>query len=108
MSNYDINRDVRDADIRQAVEARRADDTKIMQKVNAANREAFVQKFPGHLEHSMRLVSERLMNCLNKPAGIDLSNTTTWPATPEEILTLCKSLESLEQIRRTWPIVGER
>ena len=71
---------LRDGIIHQAQEARRADETKIMQKVNAANREAFLTKFPGHLEHSLRLTSERLMNCLNKPEGINLSDPDTWPA----------------------------
>lgn len=103
-----INRDVRDSDIKQAVEARRADETKIMQKVNAVNREAFTQRFPGMIEHSMRLISERLMHCLNKPQGTDLANPETWPAAPDEIFALTHALRNLEEVRRTWPIVGER
>ena len=50
------NHTLRDGMIHNAVESRRADDTKIMAKVNAVNREAFVIKFPGQLEHSMRLI----------------------------------------------------
>lgn len=98
----DIRRDVRDADIRAAVEARLADDTKIAQKVMAVNREAFVVKFPGQLQHSMRLVNERLMNCLNKPAGIDLQNPDTWPASTQEIRDLAAALYHLDQIRQSW------
>ena len=98
----DIRKDVRDADIRAAVEARRVDDTKIAQKVMAVNREAFVQKFPGQVQHSMRLVNERLMNCLNKSEGIDLQNPGTWPASTQEIRDLAAALYHLDQIRQTW------
>jgi hypothetical protein len=98
----DIRKDVRDADIRAAVEARRVDDTKIAQKVMAVSREAFVQKFPGQLQHSMRLVNERLMNCLNKPEGTDLQDPDTWPASTEEIRDLAVALYHLDQIRQTW------
>ena len=98
----DIRKDVRDADIRQAVERRRVDDTKIMQKVNAVNREAFTQRFPGMLEHSMRLVNERLMNCLNKPAGIDLGNPSSWTALPGEIADLAQALYHLDLVRQSW------
>jgi hypothetical protein len=79
-----------------------------MQKVNAANREAFVARFPGQLEHCMRLVCERLQFVLNKPEGIELTDPDTWPATPEEIAALSEALHNLEQVRRTWPINGDR
>ncbi len=98
----DIRRDVRDADIRAAAEARRVDDTKIAQKVMAVNREAFVQKFPGQLQHSMRLVNERLINCLNKPTGVDLQNPDTWPADTREIADLAQALYYLDLIRQSW------
>ena len=45
---------LRDGMIYQAQQERISRDVKIMQKVGAANREAFVQRFPGQLEHSMR------------------------------------------------------
>ena len=97
-----MSNELRDGIIHNAVEARRADDVKIMQKVNAATREAFIVKFPGHLEHSMRLVSERLLNCLNKPTGIDLTNPDTWPASPGEIADLAHALHHLESIHQRW------
>lgn len=102
------NHAVRDGMIHNAVETRRADETKIMQKVNAANREAFTQRFPGQIEHTMRLLNERLMNCLNKPQGIDLTNPATWPATPEEIFALSHALRNMEEVRQNWPVPEEK
>ena len=102
------NHTIRDGMIHNAVETRRADDTKILQKVNAAHREAFTQRLPGQLEHCMRLVAERLQACLTKPDGIDLSKPLTWPAEPDDIFALCKALESLDAVRLNWPINGER
>ena len=93
---------IRDGMIHNAVEQRRVDDTKILQKVNAANREAFLHKFPGMLEHSLRLVNERLMNCLNKPEGINLSDPTTWPASSEDIFALTHALRNLNEVYRHW------
>jgi len=102
MSHYSVRRDVRDAEIRAAQEARQVDETKIQQKVMAVTREAFVQRFPGQLQHSMRLVNERLMNCLNKPESCDLSRPDTWPASPEQIWQLSQALYYLDQIRQSW------
>lgn len=99
---------MRDGMIHNAVEARRADDTKILQKVNAANREAFLVRFPGQLEHCMRLISERLQYCLGKPEGMLLQDPASWPASASEIADLSEALRNLEEVRRTWPIVGER
>lgn len=93
---------IRDGQIQAAVEQRRVDETKILQKVNAANREAFLQKFPGQLEHSMRLVSERLMHCLNKPPGIDLGDPLSWAASPDEIFALSTALKNLNEVRASW------
>ena len=52
--------------IDQQHEAERAADVRIAQKVNAAHREAFQEKFPGQCEHIMRLVAERLQHSLRK------------------------------------------
>lgn len=95
------NKIVRDGMIHAAVEARRVDETKIMQKVNAVNREAFLQKFPGQVEHMMRLVSERLQFCLNKSPTVDLSNPDTWPAQPDELMSLAHALRNLNEIHQT-------
>jgi hypothetical protein len=98
---------MRDGMIHNARETRRADDTKILQKVNAANREAFLVRFPGQLEHCMRLISERLQFCLSKPEHMVLHDPMSWPATPTEIAALSEALHNLEQVRRTWPITGD-
>jgi len=95
---------LRDGMIHAAVEQRRVDETKILQKVNAVNREAFVIKFPGQIEHSMRLITERLQHILTKPSGVELTHPATWLGTPEDIMSLCHALRSLEEVRRTWPI----
>ena len=94
---------IRDGMINAAVETRRVDETKIMQKVNAVNREALTLRFPGHIEHSMRLISERLQHCLLKPDGTDLSVPHTWPATAAEIESLATALWSMDQVRLNWP-----
>jgi hypothetical protein len=93
---------VRDGQIQAAVEARRVDDVKIMQKVNAVNREAFTQRFPNQIEHHMRLVSERLQACLTKPQGFVLDDPTTWPASADEIQALSTALMNLNRVRRDW------
>lgn len=95
---------LRDGMIHNAVESRRADETRILQKVNAVNREAFVIKFPGHLEHTMRLVMERLQHILSKPPGVELTHPETWLGTPEDIMSLCLALRNLEEVRVNWPI----
>jgi hypothetical protein len=64
----------RDNEIHQAQEARAVKDTLILQKVNAAHREAFIQKFPGQCEHILRLIAERLQLGLRKDTDIVLTN----------------------------------
>jgi hypothetical protein len=103
MTNYQVRRDVRDSVIRAAQEATNTQDTRIQQKIMAANREGFVQRFPGQLQHAMRLVHERLINCLNKPEGCDLSRPDTWPASPEHIVQLSQALRDLDTVRQNWP-----
>jgi len=60
--------------INQDREQERVLDTKIQQKVNAAHREAFQQKFPGQIEHCMRLVAERLQHGLKKDSDLQISD----------------------------------
>lgn len=95
---------IRDGMINAAVETRRADETKIMQKVNAVNREAFVQRLPGHIEHAMRLTMERLQTILSKPPGVLLEDPGTWLGTTQEIVDLTRALNNLESLRANWPM----
>lgn len=88
----------RDSDIRAAIAARETQDTKIAQKVMAAHREAFRERFPGSVEHCLRLTTERLLHCLAKPETIDLSHPATWPAAADDILALARAMESLHAI----------
>ena len=62
------------AQARQQRETLRANETQIMQKVNLAHREAFLQKFPGQIEHCMRLITERLQLGLRKDQVMPISN----------------------------------
>jgi len=93
----------RDSMIHQAQQERMVRDTKIMQKVNAVNREAFTQRFPGQIHHCMRLTAERLQAVLtNKPA--DLADTDSWSASPEDILALTQALLALSQLHQQYPM----
>jgi len=58
--------------IDQQQEAKRVQDTQIQQKVMAAHREAFAIKFPGQVEHCMRLIAERLQTGLRKDQPVEL------------------------------------
>lgn len=67
----------RDLDITQAREqadAQRYQETLIAQKVGAAHRLAFREKFPGQVEHCMRLIAERLQKGLAKDAEMSISD----------------------------------
>lgn len=87
----------------QKEERQRTADTLIQQKINGAHREGFRQRFPGAIEHNMRLINERLQHCLSKPEGTDLADSATWPASAQDIAALTQSLWHLEQVRLNWP-----
>ena len=92
----------KDAIIDQAQQQRIARDTLILQKVNAAHREAFKSRFPGQVEHCMRLTAERLHKMLtNVPA--DISNPETWTATAHEIRDMATALHLLSDINQRYP-----
>lgn len=96
--------ELRDGMIHAATEQRRARDVKIMQGINQAHREAFVVRLPGQLEHSMRLIAERLIAVLAKPPGTVLEQPSTWCADPGQIAHLAESLWHLELVRQHWPV----
>jgi len=81
-------------------------ETKILQKVNKVHREAFKERFPGQLEHCMRLTAERLQALLTaKPK--DLTDTSTWNGTPDEILALSHGLYYLSIMNQHYPVETE-
>lgn len=90
------NHEARDSMIgaaRQQQEVRRTEETLIAQKVNRAHREAFHAKFPGQIEHCMRLVAERLQTGLRKDQPV--------PLTEAQIENLAHALAHLYQIHLT-------
>ena len=76
----------------QRLAARQTADIKIMQKVNAAHRESFAAKFPGQVEHILRLTAERLQAGLDKRDGVDVQNPGTWRLSPSEIADLSEAM----------------
>ena len=74
-------------------------DTRILQKVNGAHREAFQEKFPGQLEHILRLITERLHLGLDKRDGVRVNEPNTWILSSEEILALASAMNQINQIR---------
>ena len=86
--------DVKQAIIDQAQEQRVVRDTLILQKVNAVHREAFKTRFPGQIDHILRLTAERLHAVLLKKPT-DLSNLETWSATAQEIEALSAALHNI-------------
>jgi len=97
------NPNVRDGMINQAQQERITRDTLIMQKVNAAHREAFKSRFPGQVEHCMRLTAERLQAILTKKPT-DLADPETWNCTAEEINALSTALWHLSVINQMYPM----
>lgn len=88
------NNDIRDGVIHQAQQERMVRDTLILQKVNSAHREAFESKFPGQIQHVLRLIAERLQAVLtNKPSV--LNDPTDWATTPADIRDLSEALQNI-------------
>lgn len=83
----------------QKIAARQTAEIKIMQKVNAAHRESFALKFPGQIEHILRLTAERLQAGLDKRDGVDIQNPTTWRLSPSEIADLSEAMYYQHLIR---------
>ena len=92
---------VRDGQIHQAQQERMVRDTLIMQKVNASHRMAFIEKFPGQIEHILRLLTERLQAGLDKRDGIDISDPNTWNLCPSELASLSKAILDIYTVRES-------
>ena len=90
---------IRNTMIDQAQQQRMVKDTLILQKVNGAHREAFIQKFPGQCEHILRLIDERLQAVMtNKPSA--LNDPRSWITTAAEIASLSEAMYYIYQIHR--------
>ena len=89
----------RDQEIRRAQEKARYDDTLILQKINATHRIAFSEKFPGQVEHILRLLTERLQNGLDKRDNVNLDDVNTWKLTPNELYELSDAVYKMYLVR---------
>lgn len=85
---------------RQILSNRQLQDTRILQKVNRAHREAFSERYPGQVEHCLRLVMERLQAGLDKRGGVDVARPDTWIISASEIAYLVEAAHGLDQMRR--------
>ena len=81
---------------------RQVQDVRILQKVNAAHREAFSEKYEGQIEHILRLLCERLQANLDKRGAVDITNIDTWRATPDELADLCQAVYNIHMIRESF------
>jgi hypothetical protein len=100
----------RDTIIRQAQEQAKHSDTLIMQKVNASHRLAFIEKYPGQVEHVLRLLIERLQAGLDKRDNVAVEDPDTWKLSSLELANLSQAVlnmhtvrESLKTYERTTP-----
>ena len=85
----------RDQEIRRAQEKARYDDTLILQKINASHRVAFAEKFPGQIEHILRLLTERLQAGLDKRDGVDINDPDTWKMSSKELSDLSTAIHHI-------------
>jgi hypothetical protein len=90
----------RDIEIKQAQEKARMQDTLIMQKINASHRVAFAEKFPGQIEHILRLLTERFQNGLDKRDNVDLDKIDTWKLMPNELNDLASAVYKIYLVKR--------
>lgn len=99
----------RDNEINKAMKEKEENmvrDTLILQKVNKAHREAFRERFPGQVEHCMRLTAERLQAVLTKKPT-DMTDTQTWTASAQDIHDLAHGLYYLSIINQHYPVESE-
>ena len=84
---------------RQKLAEQQVLDTKILQKVNGVQRDAFSTRFPGQVNHCLRLVMERLQAGLDKRDGVILDDVKTWKLSPAELYELTDAVFKMYQIR---------
>jgi hypothetical protein len=93
--------EARDSVIRQAQEEAKVRETLILQKINASHRMAFAEKFPGQLEHILRLLTERLHLGLDKRDGVVVTDPATWKLSSAEIADLSEALFHIHAVRES-------
>ena len=86
---------------RQKLAEQQVLDTKILQKVNGVQRDAFSTRFPGQVNHCLRLVMERLQAGLDKRDGLDTGNPDTWRMSTVEIKELAEAAQLLHSIEQS-------
>jgi hypothetical protein len=84
----------------QAEQQRLAEETRILQKVRHAQRDAFPVRFPGQVDHCLRLVMERLQYGLDKRGNVVVTDVDTWLLLPEDLADLAKTAYYLNEIRK--------
>lgn len=77
-------------------------DIRIRQKVGAAQRQAFGERYPGQVEHCLRLILECLQACLVKRGDQDPAQPESWTLSTQEIADLAQAAHNLDHIRRQW------
>jgi hypothetical protein len=92
--------EARDGVIRQAQEEAKVRETLILQKINHSHRVAFNEKFPGQLEHVLRLLTERIQIGLDKRDGVVLEDPTTWKLNCTELKDLSQAIEAIYFVRK--------
>lgn len=90
----------RDQEIKRAQEETRVRETLILQKINATHRVAFNEKFPGQLEHILRLLTERLQIGLDKRDNVLLEDPKSWKLTTTELKDLAQAIEAIYFVRK--------
>jgi hypothetical protein len=108
-TNGTTNPDFRNKEIADAIKLKEehlVKDTLILQKVNNAHREAFRTRFPGQIEHCMRLTAERLQGLLTKKSP-DMTDTSTWSGSAAEIHDLAHGLYYLSIMNQHYPMEQE-
>lgn len=88
--------------------AKQIADTRIMQKVNGVYRDAFAQKYPGQVDHCLRLVMERLQHGLDKRDGVVLEDPTTWRLSTGELADLAETAFHLHNIKQSFNLDDDR
>ena len=83
---------------RQTLSLKQTQETKILQKVNAIHRDAFMTKYPGQVQHCLRLTMERLQWGLDKRDGVVPGDSTTWRLSAAELQDLAATAHLLNDI----------